>query len=116
MPPPTPRPGPMDPPAWLKLGGLPPRAPTPPPGPHPPCPGPMDRRAWLKLGGLALGALTPAPGPNLAGLLAAGRRAVSDDFSVILFWANGGPSHLDLFDLKPDAPAEIRGPFRPIKT
>src|SRR5439155_8447796 len=35
---------------------------------------------------------------------------------VILFWANGGPSHLDTFDLKPDAPAEIRGPFRPIRT
>jgi hypothetical protein len=38
------------------------------------------------------------------------------DFSVILFWANGGPSHLETFDLKPDAPAEIRGPFRPIRT
>ena len=33
-----------------------------------------------------------------------------------MFWANGGPSHLDTFDLKPDAPAEIRGPFRPIPT
>jgi hypothetical protein len=28
----------------------------------------------------------------------------------------GGPSHLDTFDMKPDAPSEIRGPFRPIKT
>jgi hypothetical protein len=57
--------------------------------------------------------------PSLAGLLAAekeGRRSLSKDFSVILFWANGGPSHLDLFDLKPDAPAEIRGPFKPIRT
>src|SRR6185369_18048621 len=41
---------------------------------------------------------------------------VDRDFSVILFWANGGPSHLDLFDLKPEAPAEIRGPFEPIQT
>jgi hypothetical protein len=40
----------------------------------------------------------------------------NDDFSVILFWANGGPSHLDLFDLKPEAPAEYRGPFQPIRT
>ena len=41
---------------------------------------------------------------------------ISRDFSVILFWANGGPSHIDLFDLKPDAPVEYRGPFRPIRT
>jgi len=39
-----------------------------------------------------------------------------DEFSVILFWANGGPSHIDLFDLKPMAPAEYRGPFRPTQT
>src|SRR5262249_39772148 len=44
------------------------------------------------------------------------RQSLSKDFSVILFWANGGPSHLETFDLKPDAPAEIRGPFRPIPT
>ncbi len=82
------------------------------------CHGPLDRRSWLTLGGLSLGALASAPGPDLGTLLAAERRGVplSKDFSVILFWANGGPSHLDLFDLKPDAPAEIRGPFRPIRT
>jgi hypothetical protein len=33
--------------------------------------------------------------------------------SCILVWLNGGPSHLDMFDLKPDAPAEIRGEFKP---
>ncbi|PAY17670.1 hypothetical protein CKO51_19675 [Rhodopirellula sp. SM50] len=36
--------------------------------------------------------------------------------ACILIWLDGGPSHLDLFDLKPDAPAEIRGPFAPIPT
>jgi hypothetical protein len=36
--------------------------------------------------------------------------------SCILLWMAGGPSHLDTFDLKPDAPAEIRGEFRPIAT
>jgi hypothetical protein len=36
--------------------------------------------------------------------------------SVIFFNLLGGPSHLDMFDLKPDAPAEIRGEFRPIAT
>jgi len=84
------------------------------------CPGPLDRRSWLTVGGLSLGALVTGPGPTLAGLFAAEAaapgRALSKDFSVILFWANGGPSHIDTFDLKPDAPAEARGPFRPIRT
>lgn len=80
------------------------------------CPGPMDRRAWLKLGGLSFGALCAGTQPHLAQLLAAEETRGRSDFSVILFWANGGPSHLDTFDLKPDAPAEIRGPFRPIRT
>jgi hypothetical protein len=70
---------------------------------------------------LSLGALTTGVSPRSAQLLAAeassgARGEVDPDFSVILFWANGGPSHLDLFDLKPEAPAEYRGPFRPIAT
>lgn len=83
-----------------------------------PCPGPMDRRSWLKIGGLTFGPLALGVQPTLAGLLAAAEQApeVDKEFSVILFWANGGPSHIDLFDLKPDAPAEYRGPFRPIQT
>lgn len=36
--------------------------------------------------------------------------------SCILIWLDGGPSHLEMFDLKPDAPLEVRGPFRPIST
>ncbi len=36
--------------------------------------------------------------------------------ACILIWLDGGPSHIDLFDPKPDAPAEIRGPFKPIAT
>jgi hypothetical protein len=93
----------------------------PPTPPRTRCPGGMDRRTWLKIGGLSLGALATGMQPSLAGVLAAQdaaprRTPLSRDFSVILFWANGGPSHLDTFDLKPDAPAEIRGPFRPIQT
>jgi len=90
------------------------------------CPGPMGRRDWLRLGGLGLGALCSGLSPSQLLLEAAPRLVtdadgvplppLNDDFSVILFWANGGPSHLDLFDLKPDAPAEYRGPFRPIAT
>jgi len=74
----------------------------------------LDRRTWLQLGGLSLGALATGPAPALAKLFAAPH--ADRDFSVILFWANGGPSHLDTFDLKPDAPDEIRGPFRPGRT
>ncbi len=83
------------------------------------CPGPLDRRTWLKIGGLSLGALASGVSPNLATILAseqAGHAKTGDDFSVVLFWANGGPSHLDLFDLKPGAPADYRGPFEPIRT
>src|ERR1019366_932177 len=36
--------------------------------------------------------------------------------SVIIVFLTGAPSHLDMFDLKPDAPAEIRGEFRPIQS
>jgi len=86
------------------------------------CSGPLDRRTWLRIGGLGLGGLVSVAPLNLAELLAAesaGRavnRSPGDDFSVILFWANGGPSHVDMFDLKPAAPREYRGPFRPIRT
>jgi hypothetical protein len=76
---------------------------------QPPCPGPVSRRDFLRVGTLALGGLT------LPQLLAA-RDGTSSDTSVILFWMWGGPSHLETYDLKPDAPAEYRGPFRPIRT
>jgi hypothetical protein len=49
----------------------------------------------------------------------AAARAVSGgarDTSVILFWMWGGPSQLETWDMKPDAPTEYRGPFRPIAT
>jgi hypothetical protein len=82
------------------------------------CSGPMDRRTWLKVGGLSFGALAAGVQPSLARLMAATEqaKAVDRDFSVILFFANGGPSHIDMFDLKPAAPAECRGPFKPIAT
>ena len=81
------------------------------------CRGPIDRRTWLTVGGISLGALASGGLPGLSSLLAAeaASRQRASDFSVILFWANGGPSHIDLFDLKPQAPAEYRGPFRPIQ-
>ncbi len=90
------------------------------------CRGPIGRREWLRLGGLSLGALCGGLSPSQLLLEAAPRLVtdadgvplprLNDDLSVILFWANGGPSHLDLLDLKPEAPVEYRGPFRPIAT
>ena len=72
----------------------------------------MHRRDCLKIGGLGIGGL------SLPGLLKAeaesgqGRRHKS----LIMVYLCGGPPHQDMFDLKLDAPAEIRGPFRPIST
>lgn len=77
----------------------------------------MSRRSWLRIGGLALGGLslpeilraqaqTRNPAPNGARLAK----------GIIMVLLPGGPTHLDTFDLKPDAPVEIRGEFRPIAT
>ena len=82
------------------------------------CTGPLDRRTWLQVGGLSVGALVNGLSPSVSDLLAIEHdgKAIDREFSVILFWANGGPSQLDLFDMKPAAPREYRGPFRPIAT
>src|SRR5437867_12017261 len=71
---------------------------------------PFDRRTFLVAGGLglfgvnlALGASdTPARRPSAR--------------STIMIWLSGGASHIDTWDMKPDAPIEYRGPFRPIQT
>jgi hypothetical protein len=76
------------------------------------CAGPLSRREFLRVGALALGGLTL---PQLLAARAASGQAAADT-SVILFWMWGGPSHLETWDLKPDAPTEYRGPFRPIRT
>jgi Protein of unknown function (DUF1501) len=75
------------------------------------CPGPLDRRAFLRVGGLALGGL------GLSEVVAARAAARSTaDTSVILIYCQGGASHLETYDLKPDGPAEMRSVFRPIPT
>ncbi|OAI50718.1 hypothetical protein AYO44_05465 [Planctomycetaceae bacterium SCGC AG-212-F19] len=71
----------------------------------------ISRRHFLKLGSLCVGGLT------LADLLRSQSHAASrSPKSVIMVWLEGGPSHIDTYDLKPNAPAEIRGPFKPIQT
>src|SRR5215813_7694117 len=77
---------------------------------HARCPGPLTRRGFIRLGALALG------GWHVPQLLRAQANVPSPPTSVILFWMWGGPSQFETFDPKPDAPAEYRGPFRPIHT
>jgi len=77
----------------------------------------MPRRNFLKIGafgaGLALADMlrlkAQASGP------AAGARPTTNK-SAIMIYLPGGPSHMDMYDLKPDAPMEFRGEFRPINT
>src|SRR5437867_12811196 len=74
----------------------------------------ISRRSFLGAGGLALGGMALS---DLLRLRADG--AVVPEGrgkSVIMICLGGGPSHVDTYDMKPDAPAEIRGEFRPIKT
>src|SRR5262245_54601721 len=73
----------------------------------------MQRRDFLKASGLSLGAASLSGWlPTLAARAGGGARRKA----CIVLWMTGGPSHLDTFDLKPDARAEVRGEFRPIAT
>lgn len=72
----------------------------------------VSRRSFIKLGALGMGGLT------LPGLLRAEseRGSGSSNKAVINIHLSGGPSHQDMFDLKPNAPREYRGEFNPIAT
>ena len=72
----------------------------------------LNRRSFLQIGGLGLGGL--ALPDILRAEAAAGIRGSRK--SVIMILLPGGPTHLDSFDLKPEAPIEIRGEFKPIST
>ena len=77
--------------------------------------GMIGRREFLRAGVAGLGGL------GLADLLRLQDRApaadrLRRDTACILVWLDGGPSHLDTYDLKPEVPSEFRGPFRPIRT
>src|SRR5207245_5856220 len=82
-----------------------------------PCNGPVriTRRDILQAGGIGLlGLSLPGVLRSADGFAGTGRSPRAD--SCILIFLNGGPSHLDMWDLKPDAPQEIRGEFKPIAT
>lgn len=77
------------------------------------CSGPRPRREFLRAGLLTLGGLTLS---DLLAARAAAGSSQSPETSVILFWMWGGPSQLETYDMKPDAPSEYRGPLNPIPT
>src|SRR5688572_5680252 len=73
----------------------------------------LSRRSFLRVGGLA------TLGLSLDGFLRAQGATPARDrkaISCILMWMQGGPSHHDSFDPKPEAPAEVRGEFKTIPT
>jgi hypothetical protein len=71
----------------------------------------VTRRSFLQVGGLAVGGLCL---PNL--LQAQERTGSRSNKSVIMVYLSGGMSHHDTFDMKPDAPSEIAGEFKPVQT
>ena len=83
---------------------------------------PFDRarREVLRVGTIGLTGLTLANSLRAAENAASPSNSASTKSprakSCLLIYLDGGPSHIDLFDLKPEAPAEIRGPYRPIAT
>ena len=77
----------------------------------------VSRRSVLRVGSLALGGVSMASWARFAAAEgAAGAAGDRPKKAVIQIWQAGGPSHIDMYDLKPAAPAEYRGEFRPIPT
>ena len=72
----------------------------------------ISRRSWMQIGALGLGGL--ALPEILRGESEGGKAGRAKGIIMVLL--PGGPSHLDMYDLKPDAPTEIRGEFQPIST
>ena len=74
----------------------------------------LSRRHFLRIGGLGIAGLSFA---DLLRLKARGEiSAQARGKSIIMIYMPGGPSHIDMYDMKPLAPAEYRGEFKPIRT
>lgn len=72
----------------------------------------MSRRSFVQIGVAGMATVGMSDVLRAAGTSQSSR----SDRSVILIWLDGGPSHLDLYDMKPQAPAEYRGMWNPIAT
>jgi hypothetical protein len=75
----------------------------------------VDRRNFLQLGVAGMASLGL---PQILQAKDESKKSLSSgkDTSVILIWLDGGPGHMDMYDMKPDAPAEYRGLWKPIRT
>lgn len=80
------------------------------------CPGPVSRREFLRVGALGLGGLTVADLLRLRAEAGESQRGKESDTAIIFVWLPGGPPHMDMYDMKPEAPIDYRGDFRPIRT
>src|SRR3989442_6940102 len=81
-----------------------------------PCGPVCSRRGLLRVGGLGLGRLGLAPLLRAAEGRRAGPAAPPRATACILFYLQGGQSQIETFDMKPAAPDQVRGEFRPIRT
>jgi hypothetical protein len=75
----------------------------------------LSRRSFLRVGALGMAGLALPDLLRLRARAAQGGRPVKDT-AVIQIFLQGGPTHIDTYDPKPDAPKEIRGEFQPLKT
>ena len=75
----------------------------------------VSRRNFLQVGAFGAG-LTLADMLRANAAVAAKKQASRSQKSAIMIYLPGGPSHMDMYDLKPDAPVEFRGEFKPINT
>src|SRR6187402_984198 len=73
----------------------------------------LSRRSLLKVGSLGMFGLTL---PKLLATEQAQPKVARRDVNFILLWTNGGLSNIDTLDMKPSAPVEYRGEFKPIAT
>jgi hypothetical protein len=73
-----------------------------------------SRRDFLRIGGLSLCGVTLLDVLRAQGAPAS--KTTPRARHLICVWMGGGPPHTDMFDMKPDAPAEFRGEFKPIQT
>jgi Protein of unknown function (DUF1501) len=80
------------------------------------CFGPVKRREFLAAGALGLGGLTLPDLFRCRETAAATGRSVDEETAVIFVWLPGGPPHMDMYDMKPNAPIDYRGTFHPIHT
>lgn len=75
----------------------------------------VSRRSFVQLGAAGL-ASVGLPGIMQAKELSKKQNQGRENVSAILLWLDGGPGHMDMYDMKPEAPAEYRGIWRPIST